>query len=199
MEASGSGYPAALTLSAPLQVARWRPLVAWFLAIPHFVVAYVLQILGEVIGVISWFAILFTGKLPESIAGVQCMCLRYSARTQLYAAYLLEPYPPFTFSTTGADPGDLEGLRIDYQPQLEDRNRLTVFFRLLLVIPHLVVFIFLGLAAFVVLVIGFFAVLITGAWPEGLRTFLVNVLRWSTRMMAYMYLLTDEYPPFTLD
>ena len=134
-----------------MQVARWRPLVAWLLAIPHFIVAYALQILGEVMGVISWFAILFTGKLPESIAGVQCMCLRYSMRTQMYAAFLFEPYPPFTFSTTGADPGDLDGLRIDFQPALENRNRLTTFFRLLLVIPHLIVLMVLGIGAFVVL------------------------------------------------
>jgi Domain of unknown function (DUF4389) len=41
--------------------------------------------------------------------------------------------------------------------------------------------------------------LFTAHWPEGLRTFLVGVLRWSTRVNAYFYLLTDEYPPFSLD
>jgi hypothetical protein len=198
MEPVGSAYPAELTLDAPLQVARWRPLIAWLLAIPHFVVNYALNIVAEVLAIVSWFAIMFTGKLPEGIAGVQCMCLRYSSRASTYAGFLLEPYPPFTFATTGADPGDMPGLRVDYTPQLVDRNRLTVFFRVLLVIPHLIALVVLGIGAFVCIVIGFFAVLITGAWPEGLRGYIVKVLRWGTRFQAYCYLLTDEYPPFEL-
>ena len=44
-----------------------------------------------------------------------------------------------------------------------------------------------------------FAVLITGRWPEGLRDFIVGVHRWAYRVQAYVFLLTDEYPPFQLD
>ena len=198
MDAGGTAYPAVLSFDAPLQVARWRALVAWFLAIPHLLIAGALGYVIEILAFISWFAIMFTGRLPEGIAGVQYMCLRYQVRAQMYAGFLYEPYPPFTFATTAADPGDVQGLRVDFQPQLEDRNRVTVFFRLLLVIPHLIVLVLLGLAAVVCYVIGFFAVLITGAWPDGLRAFIVNVIRWSLRMQAYMHLLTDEYPPFAL-
>jgi hypothetical protein len=198
MEAAGSAYPAVLTLDAPLQVARWRPLVQWLLAIPHFIVVYVLNLVNEVLALIAWFAIVFTGKLPEGIAGVQCMCIRYAMRTSMFAGFLYEPYPPFSFSSTPADPGDLQGVRVDLDPAYEGRNRLTVFFRIILVIPHIIVLALLGIAAFVCVIIGFFAVLITGAWPEGLRRFVVNTLRWSLRMQAYFYLLTDEYPPFQL-
>jgi hypothetical protein len=198
MEAAAAAYPAVLTFDAPLKVARWRALFAWILAIPHFIVVYALNLVNEVLAFIGWFAIMFTGKLPEGIAGVQCMCIRYSVRTSMYAGFLYEPYPPFSFSSTPGDPGDLEGLRVDLTPQLEGRNRLTVFFRLIMVIPHLVVLLFLGLGAAVCFIIGFFAVLITGGWPDGLRAFIVNVLRWSLRLQAYMYLLTDEYPPFEL-
>ena len=48
-------------------------------------------------------------------------------------------------------------------------------------------------------IIGFFAVLITGQWPEGLREFIVGVHRWAYRVQAYVFLLTDAYPPFQLD
>jgi hypothetical protein len=51
----------------------------------------------------------------------------------------------------------------------------------------------------VALVIAFFAVLFTGRWPEGLRSFVVGVMRWGTRVNAYLLLLTDKYPPFSLD
>ena len=90
-------------------------------------------------------------------------------------------------------------VRVDVAPQLEDRDRVTTFFRLFMVIPHLLVLAVLGLAAFVCIVVAFFAVLFTGSWPDGLRTFVVNVFGWSIAVQAYFMLLTDEYPPFTLE
>jgi hypothetical protein len=57
----------------------------------------------------------------------------------------------------------------------------------------------LGIAAFFAAIVAFFAVLFTGHWPEGLQNFVVGVFRWSTRVAAYYTLLTDEYPPFSLD
>jgi hypothetical protein len=199
MQASSASYPASYSVDTPEKIANWRPLVQWLLAIPHFVVAYVLNIVSSVVGIISWFAILFTGRLPEGLAGVQCLCLRYGTRAGTYAAFLHDSYPPFTFDTTAADPGDLAPVRVDFQPALEGRNRLTTFFRLLLVIPHLIVMVFLIIGAIISLIIAFFAVLFTGRWPEGLRNFVVGVGRWQVRVQAYQYLLTDEYPPFSLD
>ena len=90
-------------------------------------------------------------------------------------------------------------MRTGLTPELETRNRVTVGFRLILVIPQLIVLAVLGIAAFVVWVIAFFAVLFTGRWPEGMRTFLVGVMRWYTRVEAYLGLLTDTYPPFSLE
>jgi hypothetical protein len=57
----------------------------------------------------------------------------------------------------------------------------------------------LGLVATVLSVVAFFAVLFTGRWPEGMRTFVLNVLRWALRVETYYLLLTDEYPPFELE
>jgi hypothetical protein len=79
------------------------------------------------------------------------------------------------------------------------QNRLTVLVRLILVIPHLFVLFFLGLAALVVLIIGWFAALFTGRLPEFARGFLCGILRWDTRVYSYVGLLTDEYPPFSLE
>ena len=195
---AASSYPARLTFEAPLEVARWRPLVAWLLAIPHFAIAYVLRIVGGLVTVVSWFAIIFTGKDIEGLVGMRCMFLRYELRAGMYAGFLYEAYPPFSFETTAADPGDLAPARMDYQPALEGRNRVTVFFRVLLAIPHLIAMWALGIVAGLAYIVAFFAVLFTGAWPEGLRAFVVKVLKWNVRLGAYLYLLTDEYPPFEL-
>jgi len=199
MRANNASYPATLTFDPPEKVANWRPLVNWLLAIPHFVVLYGLNLLSRVIGLVSWFVIVFTGALPEGLANMQVMYMRYSTRTNLFAAFLKEEYPPFSFSTTPADPGDDARVRIDITPQLANRNRLTVAFRIILVIPQVIVLIFLFLASFVAVLISFFAVLFTGHWPEGLRDFVIKVTRWGLRVQAYFLLLTDEYPPFVLD
>src|SRR5690606_34717105 len=143
-----------------------------------------------------WFAILFTGKDLEGLQSLRMLHLRYMMRTTTYATFLVEEYPPFTFPTTGADPGDVARVRVDITPEVEGRNRLTVFFRLILALPHLIVLAVLTLASVVCVVIAFFAVLFTGRWPDGLRGFVVNVMRWQVRLQAYMALLTDEYPPF---
>lgn len=192
-------YPAHFALHAPLEVANWRPLVHWLLAVPHWIVQYALGVVSQVVAIISWFAILFTGRLPEGLAGLQVLYLRYTARVLTYAGFLREDYPPFTFATTPTDPGDDPAVRLDVRPALDGRNRATTFFRLVLAIPHLVVLAVLGIAVWFVSVIGFFAVLFTGRWPQGLRDFLVGYGRWYTRAAAYYLLLTDEYPPFTLE
>jgi hypothetical protein len=191
-------YPATLELDASPEIANWRPLVHWLLAIPHLLIAYALQQVAQVVALISWFVIVFTGELPAGLAGFQCLAIRYTARAYSYAFWLREPYPPFEFAMTGTDPRT-DPLRVDLQPALTDRNRLTVGLRFIWIIPAALFAIVLSLAATVALLVGFFAVLFTGRWPAGLRDFMVGSGRYFVRLTAYGYLLTDEYPPFALE
>jgi hypothetical protein len=195
---TGGEYPATFAFDAPERIANWRPLVHWLLAIPHLAIVYVLGAVSDVVALISWFAVLFTGRLPAGLANFQAMYLRYTLRTATYFGFLREEYPPFSFTSTSADPGDDLRVGVEFVPDLEDRNRWTVAFRLILVIPQLIVLALLGIALFFVGVIAFFAVLFTGRWPAGLRDFALGVGRWWLRVQAYVVLLTDEYPPFTL-
>jgi hypothetical protein len=199
MEIGRSAYPAGLAVETPQPIDRWRPFVQWFLAIPHLIIVRALDTLSGSVAFISWFVILFTGRLPEGLARLQVLYLRYSARVTTYAGFLEVDYPPFAYGLDSVDPGDYPGVAVEAQPELENRNRLTTAFRLILVIPHLVVLAVLTFAAIVVGIIAAFAVLFTGSWPEGMRTFVVGWLRWALRVNAYMVLLTDEYPPFSLD
>ena len=78
---------------------------------------------------------------------------------------------------------------------------LTLLFlvpKLILLIPHLIVLWFLRIAAFFAGVFGQLVVLFTGVYPVKVHAFVVGVLRWQTRVMAYAFGLRDEYPPFTL-
>ena len=80
---------------------------------------------------------------------------------------------------------------------VEKRSRLTTFFRLILAIPHIIFLYFYGLAAGVVVIVAWFALLFTGRYPQGMYDFVAGSLRYSTRVYGYIWLLTDEYPPFS--
>ena len=79
------------------------------------------------------------------------------------------------------------------------QNRWTVAFRIILAIPQFIIVTILFIAFFFVMVVGWFAALFTGRLPESAHTFLGGVIRWYTRVTAYVFLLTDRYPPFSLD
>ncbi len=191
-------YPVNLEIESPLEVANWRPLVHWILGIPHLLIANVLSNVAEVLAVISWFIIVFTGRLPQGIADFQCMILRYETRAYSYVFWLRESYPPFEFELSGTDPGT-DPVRVDVTPQLEDRNRLTVGLRLLWIIPIALFTALVAIAAFFALIASFFAVLFTGRWPEGIHSFVVKTARLGLRLNAYGRLLVDDYPPFALE
>ena len=81
----------------------------------------------------------------------------------------------------------------------EKLSRGLIFIKWLLLIPHFIILYVLEIVAFVVTFIAWFAILFTGKYPRGMFDFNVGVLRWYNRVQAYFLLMTDEYPPFTLD
>jgi hypothetical protein len=83
---------------------------------------------------------------------------------------------------------------VDYS---EQRNRLTAFFRLLLVIPVAIVLYVFGIVASFAIVFAWFAIVITGRYPKGLYDFVADFNRFVARVTAYALLLTDAYPPFS--
>ncbi len=145
---------------------------------------------ASVCAFIAWFAILFTGKYPRGLWNLARMYMGWRANVVAYTALLRDEYPPFV---EGSYPVTFE---VDYP---ERSNRWSVAFRLILIIPQLVVLLFLLLAWLVTVVIGWFAILFTGRYPEGLYTFGVGVQRWTLRVQAYLLLMRDEYPPFSLE
>jgi hypothetical protein len=80
---------------------------------------------------------------------------------------------------------------------VEDRSRLTTFFRLLLVIPHGILLWLWSMAAGVAAVLAWFALVVTGRYPEGLYDFVAGFARYLAAVSGYVGLLTDRYPPFS--
>ena len=209
-------YPVAVTVAAQTEDRnRLTTFFRFFLAIPHLILVGgppamvggigwttdsgwnasfgsggLLSAVACVCALIAWFAILFTGRHPDGLWKLAAYYLRWRVRAIAYATLLRDEYPPFG---EGAYPVGLE------LPAPEgERNRLTVFFRFFLALPHLIV---LGLLSAVwgfTTAIAWIVILVTGRYPESLYGFAMGVLAWNLRVEAYILLLRDEYPPFTL-
>jgi len=118
---------------------------------------------------------------------------RFSTRVGAYAVLLTDQYP----STVDEQAVHLE---IDYPDVKTELNRFMPLVKWFLAIPHYFVLAFLWFLAFFVVIIAWFAILFTGQYPRSLFDYIVGVGRWGLRVNAYAFLLvTDEYPPFTLD
>jgi hypothetical protein len=78
---------------------RWLPLVKWLLALPHYIVLFVLGVIVFVVVIVSWFAILFTGRYPRGLFDLVVGTMRWSNRVTGYAFILVtDKYPPFRLS-----------------------------------------------------------------------------------------------------
>ena len=141
--------------------------------------------------VISWFAIVFTGKQPRGLWDFTRFYLTWRSKAVAYITLLRDEYPPFG---DGAYPVTFSAGEFP-----ETRDRLRVGLRLILAIPQFIVLFFISIAWVVTAVIGWFAILFTGAYPEGLYRFAVGYLRWSLRLESYVLLMHDKYPPFSFD
>jgi hypothetical protein len=143
------------------------------------------------LAIVSWLTIVFAGTHLPGIRSLTSLYLRWRVRVLAYLMLLEDAYPPF------GDDRYPAGLEI-IEPTAA-RNRLTVFFRPLMVIPHYCVLFFLFLAWSVTTIVAWFAILFTGVYPASFYGFGVSVLRWRMRVEAYTLLLVDDYPPFSLD
>ena len=107
----------------------------------------------------------------------------------------LPPEPPPPEAQPAVEPGADHPIRLVVTDDCK-RSRLTVFFRLILAIPHFIWMGLWGIAAFFVVIVGWFAALFTGRLPTGMHRFLTRYERYRTNLNAYMSLLANPYPPF---
>jgi hypothetical protein len=140
---------------------------------------------------IAWFAIVITGRHPDGLWRLGVYYLRWRARAMAYVALLTDAYPPF-----GEGPYPVQ-ISIP-RPGIE-RDRLSVAFRLILALPHVIAVAVLGIVWAFTTLVAWLAIIITGRYPESLYAFGVGVMQWSLRLEAYLLLLEDHYPPFALE
>jgi hypothetical protein len=137
--------------------------------------------------------ILFRKKYPRWWFDWNLALTRFGYRVSAYFLLLRDEYP----STDEEQAVHVDMLYPDVQNQL---GRGMPLIKWLLAFPHWIVLCFLWIAAFICVIIAWFAILFTGRYPKGLFDFVVGVLRWGFRVEAYaLLLITDRYPPFSLE
>jgi Domain of unknown function (DUF4389) len=189
-------YP--ITFAADDPNGNRNRLTAFFrfiVAIPWLIVASIYILIAYVAAIIAWFAIVFTGQYPEGLYNFNAKALRLLGRVNAFTYLATDEYPPFN-----GEPDDSYPVRIGIPEPLPEYDRVKTGLRLIIGIPVLVLLYVQALIAEVVALIGWFTILFTGAIPEGLFKPLRSALAYSTRGAGYyILLLTEDYPPFSLE
>ena len=193
MAVQPTSYPVTYAADMPPTLSRWLWLFKWILLIPHFIVLSLLGFVTWFTLLASWVAIVITGKNPRGLWDFHLGVLRWSTRVNGYGAHLVDKYPGFTMDE---EPGYAVRFNAEY---IAEASRLTTFFRILLAIPHWIVLWLLGYIVGLVWLIHIIVVIFTGKPNDGIFKFIVGYYRWQSRVNGYYWLLTDKYPPFSLD
>ncbi len=198
------------------QPSRALWLVKWLLLIPHYIILVFLWIAFWFVTVIAFFAILFTTRYPKGLFDFNVGVIRWSWRVSFYGYTALgtDRYPPFTLADVPDYPARLD---LEYPDRL---NRWLPLVKWLLAVPQYILVGALVGSGYVVsisvqdsrvtsystpsligacVLIAAIAMLFTTRYPPGLFDFAVGINRWGYRLLVYVSLMTDHYPPFRLD
>lgn len=191
MPASTPAYPVRFHVDYPERLDRLTTAFRLLWLVPILVVIAVISE-GGLLFLGPLLMILFRRKYPRWWFDWNLELLRFGNRVGASLTLLTAAYP-------STDDQQSVHLDIDYPDVETELNRWLPLVKWLLAIPHYVVLLVLSLAAFFVVVFAWFAILFTRRYPQGLFNFVVGIIRWGNRVLAYAFLLvTDRYPPFSL-
>ena len=214
MTAMGTEYPVRLEIEPAASQNRLTVFFRPILAIPHWIAIAIVAIPAFVVWLIASLSIVVTARYPEGLLRFSTGYARWAARVSAYGGspsqqswggttfyvvtggFLTDRYPPFTMGEVPDYP-----IRLHVEQQVEERNRLTGFFpvRIIMTIPHAIVLAILSIFVTLATIVAWLGGTVLGGLPEWLHNFIAGYARWSARLGAYTGLLVDEYPPFSLN
>jgi hypothetical protein len=199
-----SRYPVKLDMP---EIAPQRRVVTLFkivLVLPALMIAGILG--GDAFGYgglagaasfLAWFAALVTARMPSGLRNVLVWSIGYSAQLGAYLFSLTDRYPTSDPNEHVREAPPEHAVELE----LEDdgrRSRLTVFFRLLLAIPHLIVLSLWSYAIGLAAIVGWFAALATGRLPDPLHRFSAAFVSYQAQVYGYLFLIANPFPGFVV-
>jgi hypothetical protein len=215
-------YPVDIRLpEEPVAQRRWTILIRIVLAIPALIISASLAGNGSfsagntrrrsrgvngggallfVCGVLGWFASLARGRMPKGLRDAGAYAIGYSAQAGAYALLVTDRYPnadPTEMLVDVTDRPPRHPVRVVGDPYDLRRSRVTVFFRFLLSIPHLIWLLLWTVAALLCAIAQWFVTLFRGTPAGGLHRFLAGYVRYRLHVYAYLLLVANPFPGFT--
>jgi hypothetical protein len=214
-------YPIDLRLPEPGPQNRWRTLFRIVLVLPALLISAVLLGggtysasrskgsgrasssgtggLATAIAVLGWFASLVQGKMPKGLRDAGAYSLGYSAQTLAFLLFVTDRYPYADPASMldGVEPPPEHAVHLVRDPEDLRLSRLTVFFRILLAIPHVIWLGLWAIAVFFTVIVQWFITLFGGTPAAGLHRFLSKFVRQAVHVYAYISLTANPFPGFT--
>jgi hypothetical protein len=179
-------HPVRFVVTDDLRRSRLTAFFRLLLALPHFVWITIWTYSMFLVIPFQWLWVIAAGHMEPDVHGYMGRFVRYHVHLYAYVFMLANPWPK---------PSGREGYPVDMELDPPERqNRLTVIFRLILVIPAYVFMIVLNTVLYVIGFLGWFASLVLGRIPKGMRDLGAYCLRYQTQTYAYLLLLTPRYP-----
>lgn len=160
------------------------------LVIPWLIVASIYQLAAIVVVLIAWLALILLGRFPNGMYSFLGGILRFSMRVNGFMYLQTDAWPSFGISDDPSYP-----IRVGFAPPAARQSRLKALFRIILVIPLLILSYLMSFVLLAVAAVSWITILFRGYQPAGIHNALAYTLSWTTRASAYCLLMRDEYPP----
>jgi Domain of unknown function (DUF4389) len=217
-------YAIDVELPEPSDQSRWLTLFRLFLGLPALLVAAVLGGgfptaggwstsargggrkaggsgaggVGSVVAVLGWFASVVTGRMPKGFRDAGAYSIGYDAQTLAYLLLVTDRYP-------NADPTELlagverppeHPVRLVGDPHDLRRSRVTVFFRVLLALPHVVWLLLWSVVVLLASIVNWVVTLFSGTPSGALHRFTSRWLRYRLHVASFLSLAANPFPGF---
>jgi uncharacterized membrane protein YgcG len=149
---------------------------------------------------LGWFASLARGRMPKGLRDAGAYAIGYTAQTTAYLLLVTDRYPsadPTEMLLAVTDRPPRHPVRVVGDPYDLRRSRVTVFFRLLLAIPHLIWVVLWGFVAFFAAIAQWFVTLFRGTPASALHRFISSYIRYRLHVIAFLLLVANPFPGFT--
>jgi hypothetical protein len=174
-------------------------LLKGIMLIPFYIVLTILSYVLWLVMLVTWIPVLFTGVYPSFAYSFYGGMTRWSLRMYSFLAGLQDKYPSFSFSDEPGNGNVTMSFADNRNPsKLYAVPILGCAIKMVILIPHFIVLGVLGFVSSLLVLVTWIPVLATGQYPAWGLSVIGGTLRWTGRVMAFMYGITDVYPPFSL-
>jgi hypothetical protein len=173
---------------------RLTSVFRFIVAIPWTIVGYIYGFIAEIAAVVAWFGLVFTGRYPDGIYDFVAGYVRFTGRYGGFSYLLTDEYPPFNGDEDPSYP-----VQVGVAPAKPEYSRGKAFFRLIVGIPVMLLAAVQAVILTVCYIISWFSILFTGTVSDGIYDPMRSATAYLVRATAYFLLLTEDWPPFSLE